>query len=58
MIYGLLPWKEKNSSIQELTESIKKEQIHFPNTVDVPEKLKNLIKKMLVIDEEERISIV
>ena len=55
MLYGFYPW-ETASSIAELRLAIKK-KINFPKNDKVSPQMKNLICKMLMRLEEERISI-
>lgn len=55
MLYGNVPW-DTNQTMKSFQLSLKK-PIEFSNTVAISAKMKNLISKMLIFKDEERISI-
>lgn len=55
VLYGNVPW-DTNQSMKSFQLSLKK-PIDFPNTVPLSAKMKNLISKMLIFKDEERINI-
>ncbi len=54
MLYNQYPWSGKN--IPELIQNIKTKAPYFPDTDKVSEEIKNIIKKMLAFEEENRYS--
>lgn len=55
MLYGNVPW-DTNQSIKAFQLSLKK-PIDFPNNTVLSPSMKNLISKMLIFKDEERINI-
>ena len=55
MIFGYTPWTGYNP--QDLFKSIKNDPLKFPEKKDVDEKLKDLIRKMLAFDQDERLDL-
>jgi hypothetical protein len=55
VLYGNVPW-DVNQTMKSFQLSLKK-PIDFPNTVALSAKMKNLISKMLIFKDEERINI-
>ena len=55
MLYGNVPWYT-NQTMKSFQMSLKK-PIEFSNAVAISAKMKNLISKMLIFKDEERISI-
>lgn len=55
MLYGNVPW-DTNQSMRSFQLSLRK-PIEFPNSVSISPKMKNLISKMLIFKDEERINI-
>lgn len=53
MLYGFLPWID-NNSIHDLLHKITHDNLQFPPSVQVSQELKDLIQKMLQIDETNR----
>lgn len=57
MLYGYPPFNpKKGGNINDLINLIEKNEIKLPDEVKVSNEAKDLIKKMLVIDPEKRIS--
>lgn len=55
MLYGEFPWKGKNT--RDLIENnIKKKILWFPETSTVSKKMKDLMSRMLIFDQDQRIS--
>lgn len=55
VLYGNVPW-DTNQTLKSFHLSLKK-PIDFPNMVPISAKMKNLISKMLIFKDEERINI-
>ena len=55
MIFGHPPWTGKN--FESLFKSIEKDSLKFPEKNEVDKKLKDLISKMLVIDQDKRLDL-
>jgi hypothetical protein len=55
VLYGNVPW-DTNQSMRSFQLSLRK-PIEFPNSVSISPKMKNLISKMLIFKDEERINI-
>ena len=55
VLYGNVPW-DTNQSMRSFQLSLRK-PIEFPNSVAISAKMKNLISKMLIFKDEERINI-
>jgi len=53
----MLPWNE-NNSIVDLYNKIKKDPVVFPGSIPIADGLKDLVKKMLTVDEDKRYNIV
>ncbi|CAK93077.1 unnamed protein product (macronuclear) [Paramecium tetraurelia] len=54
VLYGQIPWKA--SSIHELMMKIQSVPIKFPATPRVSDQMKQIISKMLIVDEKDRMS--
>ena len=56
ILYGFLPWNEKNT-LHVLLESMKNIKLDFPPSVPVTDTSKDLIRHMLTGDETARIGV-
>ena len=55
MLFGNFPFKSKNE--EELFELINKGKLNFPNNIEISDKAKNLLLKIIVINPTKRISL-
>ncbi len=58
MLFNRLPFKQGSSrGLKLMYEESKKDQINFPDTVNISDDLKGILIKMLKYNEEDRYSI-
>lgn len=56
MLCGMMPFRPKPETLENLIRTIQKSPLEFPQQIQLSNEIKDLLAKMLTVDPEKRIT--